>query len=90
MKLIYCKLCSDIVGMNPNEDSPRVCSCGESSGIYTDNKTLSICGPAIPIGIDNTTFRRAVFGRPKTGKGKTFVAFVIPHDNSHIILGDEQ
>ena len=90
MKLIYCKNCSDIVGMNPNDDSPRECSCGESSGIYTDNKTLEVTGPAVPIGIDNTTFRRAVYGRPSHGKGRTFVAFVIPRDNTHIVHTDKE
>lgn len=78
MKMIYCQECHDIV--NLARDCPRQCLCRKSGGKYTDNLNAEYYGPAIPLGINNSSFMRAVAQQPKRGDGKDFIAFVIPEE----------
>lgn len=78
MKLIYCPRCHDVVKLW-QKDEARFCTCGASFGKYEeDGLNATIYGEAIPIGIDNFSFRRALDSRPDKGWGSGFVAFVIP------------
>lgn len=77
MKLIYCKLCQDVVRLIKDHD--RKCSCGKSGGQYLDNLNAEYFGDnAVPIGFSNPDFRIALRNRPKEGLGTRFEAFVIP------------
>lgn len=75
MKLIFCPHCRDIVLLRKQM---RICECGMSGGHYLDHINAVVTGDAIPIGITNDSFIKAVLNRPKLGMGKEFVAFVIP------------
>ena len=76
MKLIFCQACHDVVALRHEF---RTCSCGASHGEYKDNLLAEIGGLAIPIGFANSSFLEALNDRPADGWGKTFEAFVIPH-----------
>lgn len=75
MKLILCKRCGDVVRLIHVR---RECYCGCSSGVYRDQLNAEIEGPAVPIGISNSSLRKAVYNRPESGDGEMFEAFVIP------------
>lgn len=76
MKLIYCPECQDLFGLRYEL---RECSCKKSAGQYSgDGLHAIISGPAIPLGIDNASFRQALRLRPQAGQGEVFEAFVIP------------
>lgn len=76
MKLIFCPNCSDIVRLM---DYRRECECKNSYGYYEkDGLNAVIGGEAIPWGISNPSFVRALQRRPEEGMGATFDAFVIP------------
>ena len=76
MKLIYCPECHDIIKL---KIGLSFCNCGESSGEYHYNSLYaSISGKAIPIGIANSSFLKALKNQPEEGKGECFEAFVIP------------
>lgn len=77
MKLLYCKSCHDLVALIVNE--VRVCRCGNSQGVYTDNINAVYHGErAVPLGITNDSFFAAMDRQPAEGRGETFTAFVIP------------
>jgi hypothetical protein len=87
VKLIYCPRCHDLVLLTRFE---RKCACSESWGHYLeDGVTATIGGAAIPIGIDNESFHRALRLRPRSGPGMRFSAFVIQRECGTVVEGDE-
>lgn len=76
MKLLFCSECHDVVKLL---SAHRTCQCGRSWGNYKNDKEATIGGKAIPLGIGNGTFVEALKGRPLSGLGYRFTAFVIPH-----------
>jgi len=78
MKLLLCKGCQDIV--RPLIGIERVCQCGACSIVAQhDNITISYSGAkAVILGIKNSSLIQAVSEQPMDGKGKEFIAFVIP------------
>ncbi len=82
MKLIFCSNCSDVVRLL---NYYRECECKESFGFYeSDELNAVIGGKAIPIGFSNFPFKYALEHRPRSGTGRRFDAFVIPHKCSTI------
>lgn len=76
MKLVYCPACGDIFKL---AFGSQVCFCGLSGGFYhEDGLNATVTGQAIPIGIANSTFVKALANRPEEGMGEEFKAFVIP------------
>lgn len=75
MKLLYCLDCNDIVRLVKHR---RACECGETQGVYEDDRNAIWTGPAIPMGIHNRDFVRAAQDRPQYGPGKEFRAWVMP------------
>lgn len=58
MKLVHCRNCADIIKLHYG---PRQCSCGLTSGYYTDPHKAVYGGSfAVPLGIDNISFVQAV------------------------------
>lgn len=79
MKLIYCGNCGDVLSITTEEI--RTCSCGHSSGMYTDNLNAWYKGEkCIPLGFNNGSFNRALANQPETDWGQEFSAFVIEKD----------
>lgn len=79
MKLIFCPHCHDIRKLQSN--TVTSCLCGKSSGQYlADGVRAVLRGDAIPIGILNSSFVKAVKARPQEGMGERFEAFVIPRE----------
>jgi len=77
MKLLFCKNCHDVFNLNIKQH--KTCSCGKTSGHYTDDLNAVYYGEdAIPLGFMNSKFAEAVVNQPKVGMGKHFTAFVIP------------
>lgn len=76
MKLVFCPDCEDIFKLS---GEIKHCSCGKCYGWYEDRLNAVINECSIPIGIDNYSFLNALRGRPPSGDGAVFKAFVIPH-----------
>lgn len=78
MKLIFCPACADVVRLL---DFRRECDCKKSYGYYEkDGLHAVIGGEAIPWGISNPSFVRALQRQPEEGEGARFDAFVIPRN----------
>jgi len=81
MKLLYCKRCHDIIKLSQRL---KTCDCGNVKGMYSTERQAQFVGEfAVPLGIQNSSFERAVNQQPKTnnedGESEaTFEAFVIP------------
>jgi hypothetical protein len=76
MKLVFCKKCHDLFALTYGE---RSCICGESRGWYVDGLFAEYAGEdAVPVGIANNSFVKAVSHQPEMGQGEVFQAFVIP------------
>lgn len=76
MKFLYCKACYDIFRLWEEE---RTCKCGKTKGRYLDLLAAEYVGDfAVPLGVDNFSFVRAVRRQPEKGRGEQFEAFVIP------------
>ncbi len=75
MKLIFCGECCDIVALR---SWPRACGCGRSYGRYVDDLNAVYGGEAVPLGISNPSFAKALHRQPAEGLGCRFEAFVIP------------
>jgi len=58
MKLLFCPECKDIVKLVLDEY--RQCWCQESLGVYIDDLTIRVEGPAIVLGVNNFKFRQAI------------------------------
>ena len=71
MKLIFCTLCHDIVKC---QKSGRTCQCGASGGRYTDDLNAVYWGKALPLGLANSSFVRALRNQPQEGVGERFEA----------------
>jgi len=77
MKLIFCPDCSDIIKIR--EEKTRYCHCEKSWGVCLDKLNVEIGGKAVPLGINNSDFLRALNMRSEdNGWGETFEAFIIP------------
>lgn len=78
MKLLYCKLCHDIILLRK---AKRMCCCRKSAGYYQpDGLHAVIIGPCIPLGIANESLAEALRNQPTEGEGRRFEAFVIPKE----------
>ena len=78
VKLLYCLACGDLFIVT---SEPRACLCGATRGQYVDSHSAIYSGKlAVPLGIANASFLRAMYNRldKDTGKGERFEAFVIP------------
>lgn len=83
MKLMYCPACGDLIKLTL---SHRQCGCGKSTGYYlSDGQHAVIIGPAIPLGIANSSFHQAIANQPERGQGLLFEAFVIPKECKTVI-----
>lgn len=87
MKLIFCPHCHDVRKLHT--DCIVSCKCGKSSGRYLDDGLHAVLGgDAIPLGIDNSSFVKAIKNRPQRGMGERFVAFVIPEECGTVEFGE--
>ena len=77
MKLIYCPICADIVKLRRQD---TVCFWGSSGGTYLNNLDATYFGAAVPLGIANSTFAKAIRNQPEKGLGECFEAFVISQE----------
>lgn len=75
MKMIYCPHCHDVRKLH--QGGSIACICGRSGGFYIDDLNAEITGSAIPLGVNNRTFVKALANRPAEGEGEEFTAFVI-------------
>lgn len=83
MKLLFCRVCEDVVKLGIHPDEPKQCNCKKSSGYYeSDGLHAVYSGPCLMLGIDNTAFKRAINHRDTVGwpiaSGLEFKAFIIP------------
>jgi hypothetical protein len=74
MKLILCRICNDVVKCGNLKK--RFCTCKSSWGKYIDQLNAEIGGLAIPICLHNSEMLQAIKGRPDTGLGLNFTAWV--------------
>jgi len=75
MKLIYCPHCYDVRKIQSEKTH---CRCGQCWGMYTDDLNAIYGGEAIPLGVANSSFVKAIEQQPTRGLGRVFQAFVIP------------
>ena len=88
MKLLFCKACNDLFALDSDY---RACHCGVSGGYYKDNgMDVIINGPAIPVGITNSSFLSAVDLQKDFGEGVPFEAFVIPKNCPTVTYFDRE
>lgn len=55
MKLIRCYRCGDVVALSAKT---RECHCSSSSGRYTSPKDVTVNGPCLLFGVDNSVFAK--------------------------------
>lgn len=83
MKLLYCKNCHDIIKLLY---TPRFCRCGKVGGEYLNILDIAVYGEkklAVPIGIHNSSFYKAIENQPKEDlgdNGEVFLSFIIPEE----------
>lgn len=77
MKLLLCNKCVDIFNLT---DEEKTCKCGITKGRYINMIDAVYSGNCTPLGIDNSSFHKALLNRPKDGIGVAFNAFVIPEE----------
>lgn len=80
MKLFFCISCHDLVRMFDNK---RTCKCKKSWGKYIDEINATIGGEAVPIGVDNNTFAKAIRAKDAP-RGLEFNAFVIGMNSDRV------
>lgn len=77
MKLLLCKLCSDVFSIHMRK--VKTCTCGMTAGVYIDTLNAEYKGEhAIPLFFSNHTFVHAIDNQPPSGLGRTFIAGVVP------------
>lgn len=70
MKLLLYLECNDIFNLDLKL---KKCCCGKTKGQYTDNLNAVYWGEyAMPIGISNPSFKKAILNQPDEGMGKEF------------------
>lgn len=69
MKLLFCSSCSDVFSLDMEL---KTCSCGKTSGRYTDHLNAEYSGEGVMIGFNNSTFINAL-----RNPGSDFIAFTI-------------
>ena len=80
LKLSYCTECHDVVSLSPSCIS-RTCACGLCNGRYVDQCQAEYTGPAVPIGIGNSSLIIAVSEWVSGGHDNMdLCAFTIPRD----------
>jgi hypothetical protein len=83
MKLAYCLKCYDVFKLITDV---RSCRCGESSGVLKQDKiTVQVNGPLKVLGIEESSFYKAINNQPYKGSGVEFKAFVLPKVNKSVI-----
>lgn len=89
MKLLFCRKCQDMFRLAIEER--RHCKCGLTSGQYDENgEKATYSGEyAVPFGIDNNTFIRAIQTQPQRGWGPNFIAFVFARHHDRFKRDDE-
>ena len=76
MKLLFCKNCADIFSISTQK--VKTCSCGQTKGKYLDQLNAVYTGRfAIPMGISNPSFIKAIKRFNHDGGGDNFTAFLI-------------
>jgi len=84
MKLFCCLNCIDVVKLIRDV---RSCRCGKSSGLLSEDKqSVQVNGPLKVIGFNDKTFFDAINNQPVEGKGKEFVAYVLPIVNKSVTM----
>ena len=81
MKLLMCLKCSDVFSLKVKQN--RVCSCGETSGMYVDNINAVYSGYSLMLGFNNSSLTTQILthhvqGDRSDGLGHRFEAFIIP------------
>lgn len=88
MKLLYCPNCHSIFSL---AFKTKLCDCGKIYGRYEkDGRNALISEAAIPLGISNSAFFRAIDQRPQSGNGSEFLAFVISHKSFTVTFYEEE
>lgn len=59
MKLLFCKVCRDVVALHAQE---RKCLCGSSSGQYTDDRQVEYTGSGVVVGMRNSDLTDVLLG----------------------------
>ena len=82
MKLLLCRACADVVKLQSHE---RRCKCGASAGSYrSDGLHAVYSGPAVLLGIENSSVETAPrIARPH-GARAPIRAFVLPERHEHV------
>jgi hypothetical protein len=79
MKLLFCPVCQDVKKLHLEM---TFCNCCSSSGQYNSHINASYYGRAIPLGISNQSFSKALElwreCRKIATKGIEFDSFIIP------------
>lgn len=79
MKLLYCRLCYDVIKL---DYITRWCKCRKVGGRYNaDGYHAKYWGEfAVPLGFANSSLVQAILDQPEEGMGERFEAFVIPKE----------
>ena len=81
MKLLLCRACADVFRVR---DDTRRCQCGSSGGYLDDEHRLRVWGPAVLLGIENSSVETALrIARPH-GARAPIRAFVLPERHEHV------
>ena len=82
MKLILCRLCGTTAILT--HDAVR-CQCGESQGVYLDDRNAIYSGPCVPLGIDNHDLAEVALDRRTQ-----FSGFRIPSNSRYFRRVDDE
>jgi len=88
MKLLYCKNCHDIIKL---QYTPRFCRCERIGGVYVNILDIAVFGEkklAVPLGIANPSFYKAIDNQPIEdlgNNGEVFLSFIIPKECSRVM-----
>jgi hypothetical protein len=82
MFLLYCKVCQDVISLEP-KGRVSVCRCGESSGEIL-SEDISLTGSAITLEFRDIDFMEAVrlcglYTREERPRGISFRAVALPY-----------
>ena len=88
MKLLFCEECQDLFRIT---HKGRTCECGETWGQYLDDGWHAEYSgeSAVPLFISSGSFVDAIAERPRSGRGSTFIAGVIPEICDTMVKKDE-
>ena len=89
MKLIFCTMCQDLFKLSLERKN---CKCGRCCGRYIDDLNAEFSGPAIPLGISNTSLGNAIVVYNKEAANLPVEMFTIPSNCKTMIkreIGNE-